>query len=66
MPCVGHASAEEHHEIARDSTSFMSGNIGPITGRLKSEMKEAAVGLDFERVASLRGNLAVIDKVMER
>ena len=65
-PCVGRVSAEEHREIVRGFTSFMSGNTGPVTRRLKKEMEEAAGELDFERAASLRDNLAAIDKVMER
>ncbi|OHQ77424.1 excinuclease ABC subunit C [Corynebacterium sp. HMSC073H12] len=65
-PCVGRVSAEEHREIVRGFTSFMSGNTSPVTRRLKKEMEEAAGELDFERAASLRDNLAAIDKVMER
>nr|WP_120492491.1 excinuclease ABC subunit UvrC [Corynebacterium lactis] len=65
-PCVGRVSAAEHREIVKGFTSFMAGNTGPVTRRLKQEMSAAADNLDFEKAASLRDNLAAIDKVMER
>lgn len=65
-PCVGRVSADEHREIVKGFTSFMAGNTGPVTRRIKREMTEAAEALDFERAATLRDHLGAIDKVMER
>lgn len=65
-PCVGKVSAAEHREIVRGFTSFMAGNTGALTRQLKAEMTQAAEALDFEKAATLRDNLAAIEKVMQR
>ena len=65
-PCVGRVSAEEHREIVDGFTSFMAGRTGPVTAQLRREMEAAAEDLDFERAASLRDNLAAVEKVMEK
>ena len=65
-PCVGKISIEDHYKLAEQLTQFMSGKVGPYIRDLRTQMKEAAAELDFERAAKLRDSLAAIDKVLEQ
>ena len=65
-PCVGNISVEDHYKLAEQLTQFMSGKTGPYIRDLRTQMKEAAAELDFERAAKLRDSLAAIDKVLEQ
>lgn len=65
-PCVGRVSAAEHREIVKGFTSFMAGNTGVVKRDLKQQMEAAAAELDFEKAATLRDQLAAIDRVMEK
>ncbi|MDK8350962.1 excinuclease ABC subunit UvrC [Gleimia europaea] len=65
-PCVGKISQQDHYELAEQLCQFMSGKVGPYIRDLKSQMKQAASELDFERAARLRDSLAALDKVLEQ
>lgn len=65
-PCVGKVNATEHRELVNQFSSFLSGNSASVIRRVKGEMEEAAENLDFERAASLRDQLAAMEKTMEK
>jgi excinuclease ABC subunit C len=65
-PCVGRISAEEHHKIAEDFCTFMSGQTATFTRGLEREMKQAAAALEFEKAARLRDDLGALQRAMER
>ena len=65
-PCVGKISAEDHRELARGLTRFMSGGAEKHIAQLTAEMKAAAADMDFERAAILRDDIAALTKAFER
>lgn len=65
-PCVGKISKEDHYQLAEQLCEFMAGKVGPYIRDLKTQMKEAASQLDFERAARLRDSLQALEKVLEQ
>lgn len=65
-PCVGRVTADEHREIVRGFTRFMSGQTASVTKQLQGDMLAAAEELDFEKAARLRDDLAALEKAMEK
>src|SRR5699024_9929480 len=65
-PCVGHIGKEEHRELARSISDFMSGITGRFISYLRKEMTAAAVDLDDERAARLRDEITALQKVLDK
>lgn len=65
-PCVGRISPEDHRALAEDFCAFMGGEAKRFISRLDKEMAEAVAGLDYERAARLRDDIAALRKVFER
>lgn len=65
-PCVGKISPEDHRQLVDQFSSFLAGNTEPVKRRVRKDMDAAAENLDFERAASLRDQLAAMDKAMEK
>jgi excinuclease ABC subunit C len=65
-PCVGRISPEDHRALAEDFCAFMGGEAKRFISRLEKEMAEAVAGLDYERAARLRDDIAALRKVFER
>ncbi|MGC3021120.1 MULTISPECIES: excinuclease ABC subunit UvrC [unclassified Brevibacterium] len=65
-PCVDHISKDEHRELARSITDFMSGNTGRFISYRKKEMAQAAEELDYERAARLRDEITALQKVLDK
>jgi excinuclease ABC subunit C len=65
-PCVGDISKDEHKELARSISDFMSGNTGRFISYRQKEMAAAAADLDYERAATLRDEIAALQKVLDK
>ena len=65
-PCVARVGAEEHRGIVEDFCDFMAGRTDEMERRLTRQMKEAAAGLEFERAARLRDDLAALRRATEK
>ncbi|MGH3670129.1 MAG: excinuclease ABC subunit UvrC, partial [Pseudonocardiaceae bacterium] len=65
-PCVGTVSAQEHRAIVEDFCDFLSGRTDRMIRRLERDMNTAAAGLQFERAARLRDDLAALRRAMEK
>lgn len=64
-PCVGRIDADHHRAIAEDFCDFMAGDSARFVKRLDVEMRAAAADLDFERAATLRDDIAALERVLE-
>ncbi|WP_209373119.1 excinuclease ABC subunit UvrC [Brevibacterium renqingii] len=65
-PCVGQIGKDEHRELARSITDFMSGNTGRFISYRQKEMAAAAAELDYERAARLRDEITALQKVLDK
>lgn len=65
-PCVDHISKDDHRELARSISDFMSGNTGRFISYRKKEMATAAAELDYERAAKLRDEITALQKVLDK
>lgn len=65
-PCVDHISKDDHRELARSISDFMSGNTGRFISYRKKEMASAAAELDYERAAKLRDEITALQKVLDK
>jgi excinuclease ABC subunit C len=65
-PCVGRVAADEHRKIAEDFCQFIGGHATPLIKRLEHEMHVASDGLEFERAARLRDDIAALHQAMEK
>jgi excinuclease ABC subunit C len=67
-PCVPSTTGVTEDGYARQVEAladFLSGNYSPVLDRLSAEMREAADGLEFERAAKLRDQVAAARKAIE-
>ena len=65
-PCVKAISQEEYRGRVRQVLDFFSGKRSDVLASLRARMKEAASAMDFERAASLRDQIAALEKVLEK
>ncbi|MBB3665789.1 MULTISPECIES: excinuclease ABC subunit UvrC [Prauserella salsuginis group] len=65
-PCVGRVTADEHRAIVDDFCDFLAGSTDKMVRRLEKAMAEASEGLEFERAARLRDDLAALRRAMEK
>jgi len=65
-PCVGSVTAQRHREIVDGFCDFMAGRTDTMVRRLEREMQEASEGLEFERAARLRDDVAALRRAMEK
>lgn len=65
-PCVGQISKDDHKELARSISDFMSGNTGRFISHRQKEMAKAAAELDYERAAGLRDEISALQKVLDK
>lgn len=64
-PCIGAVDQETYRAMIQDLCQFLEGKSEPIVARLEDEMEAAAENLEYERAASVRDQLAAIEKVVE-
>ena len=65
-PCVGQISKDDHKDLARSISDFMSGNTGRFISYRQKEMADAAAELDYERAAGLRDEISALQKVLDK
>ncbi|MGC2941548.1 MULTISPECIES: excinuclease ABC subunit UvrC [unclassified Brevibacterium] len=65
-PCVGQISKDDHKDLARSISDFMSGNTGRFISHRQKEMASAAADLDYERAARLRDEISALQKVLDK
>lgn len=65
-PCVDQISKDDHRELARSISDFMSGNTGRFISHRKKAMATAAAELDYERAAELRDEITALQKVLDK
>ncbi|MCW3841746.1 excinuclease ABC subunit UvrC [Micromonospora yasonensis] len=65
-PCVGSVTADRHREIVNGFCDFMGGRTDTMVRKLEREMLEASEGLEFERAARLRDDIAALRRAMEK
>ena len=65
-PCVGEVTREDYDGIVKALLRFLDGDTDEVVDRLKREMAEASVDLEFEAAARLRDRLASVQKVLEK
>jgi excinuclease ABC subunit C len=64
-PCVFPVPDAEYGEQVRDVTLFLQGKDQELLTRLRTRMKEAATGLEFERAAAVRDQIMALEKTLE-
>jgi excinuclease ABC subunit C len=64
-PCARKIDQEGYARIIEEVRALLSGRSRDLVRDLKRKMKEAAEGLDFERAAVLRDQVAAIEEVTE-
>ena len=65
-PCVGYISAEDYQANVRRAELFLDGRNDVLVQELGREMERASVGLEFERAAALRDQIANLRKMQAR
>jgi excinuclease ABC subunit C len=63
-PCVFPVPPEEYAEQVRDVALFLEGKDQELVARLRGRMKEAAGRLEFEVAASVRDQIASLEKTL--
>jgi len=56
-PCIGNVTRQQYLEQVRAGIGFLEGHTEELRSELESEMRKAAVNLDFEKAAQLRDAL---------
>src|SRR5690606_26788818 len=65
-PCAAKVSPEEYDRLIEQVSLFLEGRHDRLIPNLQREMKEAALGLEFERAARLRDQIRALEAVAER
>jgi excinuclease ABC subunit C len=65
-PCVEAVTPADYDRLVAELLDFLDGNTEAVVDRLDTEMRAASAGLEFERAARLRDQLASVRKAIER
>ncbi|MGZ4932058.1 MAG: excinuclease ABC subunit UvrC [Halobacteriota archaeon] len=65
-PCAGKTEPDAYAELVTGIRGFLEGHQDDILSELKREMREAATDMDFERAATLRDRIVVLESVREQ
>src|SRR5947209_6034165 len=65
VPSLTGVTDESYRQQVGNMADFLAGTYRPVLTRLDAEMRQAAEGLEFERAAKLRDQLAAARKAME-
>ncbi|MDD2421273.1 MAG: excinuclease ABC subunit UvrC [Heliobacteriaceae bacterium] len=65
-PCTGKVSQTAYQDMVRNLLAFLEGREKELNDRIRQEMATAAAKLDFERAATLRNQLAALEKIAEK
>ncbi|MBK1619166.1 excinuclease ABC subunit C [Lamprobacter modestohalophilus] len=65
-PCVGLVRAEDYALDVQDSIKFLEGRTDEVIAELGQRMEQAAEALEFERAATLRDQIATLQRIQQR
>lgn len=65
-PCAGRISREDYARLVDQVMKFLKGRKPELVEELKSQMRSAALALEFERAADLRDRIAAVERTLER
>lgn len=65
-PCEGHISKLEYKNMINEVMDVLSGKDKTLLNKLKKEMQDASVNLEFEKAASLRDKILAIENIVEK
>ena len=65
-PCVGLIEPEEYQEDVRHAVMFLEGTNKDVLAEFKKDMQRCADGLEFERAARYRNQIAHLTRVQEQ
>lgn len=65
-PCGGYISKKDYGKIIEEILDILNGKDKTMINRLKDEMQEASMNLEFEKAASLRDKVLAINSLVEK
>jgi len=65
-PCEGHISKIDYRSMISDIMDVLSGKDKTLVNKLKKEMQEMSLNLEFEKAASLRDKVLAIENIAEK
>ena len=65
-PCEGHISKIDYRSMIDEIMDVLSGKDKTLVNKLKKEMQEASLKLEFEKAASLRDKILAIENIAEK
>ncbi len=65
-PCEGHISKDEYRHMIDEIMDVLSGRDRTLINKLKEEMQEASLALEFEKAASVRDKILAIESIAEK
>ena len=65
-PCTSYCTPDEYREVIDQTMLFLDGKSSVVVEQLNGAMREAADELNFERAATLRDQLAAVERVTEQ
>lgn len=64
-PCAGYIDKEQYNKLVNDVCDFLGGKQDELLKKLKAEMIEASENMDFEKAASIRDKIALINNMFQ-
>lgn len=65
-PCEGHISKNEYKRMIDEIIDVLSGRDKSLINKLKNDMQEASMNLEFEKAASFRDKILAIESIAEK
>lgn len=65
-PCEGLQTEEDYERNIEDIINILNGRIGVVTRRLKAQMEEATVELEFEQAHRIKNKLDLLDRYQSK
>ena len=65
-PCTSYCTPDEYREVIDQTMLFLDGKSSVVVEQLTEGMQEAAEELNFERAATLRDQIAAVERVTEQ
>ncbi|WP_027636356.1 excinuclease ABC subunit UvrC [Clostridium butyricum] len=65
-PCEGHISKDEYKRMIDEIVDVLSGRDKSLINKLKNDMQEASMNLEFEKAASFRDKILAIESIAEK
>ena len=65
-PCEGHISKEEYRKIIDEIIDILNGKDKSLINRLKEEMQQYSMNLEFEKAAAVRDKILAVQNIAEK